>query len=92
MKYVVIYERGVENWGAFAPDLPGYGATAESLEALRALVREEIPFHMRGYGRLMRPSRNLERSSTRKKLLDFDDQTARGDAMRDLTARVRARE
>jgi hypothetical protein len=27
MKDVVVYERGPENWGAFAPDLPGYGAT-----------------------------------------------------------------
>ncbi len=37
MKYVVIYERDPENWGAFAPDLPGYVATAEGLEELREL-------------------------------------------------------
>ncbi len=48
MKYLVIYERGAHNWGAFAPDLPGYAATAESLEALRGLVREGIPFHVEG--------------------------------------------
>ncbi len=48
MKYVVIYERGAENWGAFAPDLPGYAATAESLEALRELVKEGLPFHLEG--------------------------------------------
>ncbi len=51
MKYVVIYERGPENWGAFAPDLPGYGATAETLDELRALVREGIPFHVEGLRR-----------------------------------------
>jgi predicted RNase H-like HicB family nuclease len=48
MKYVVIYERGLKNWGAFAPDLPGYAATAPTLEELRRLVREGIPFHVEG--------------------------------------------
>jgi predicted RNase H-like HicB family nuclease len=48
MKYLVIYEAGAENWGAFAPDLPGYAATAASLDALRELVREGIPFHVEG--------------------------------------------
>ena len=55
LKYVVIYERGVKNWGAFAPDLPGYAATAETLEDLRALVREGIPFHVEG----LRPAGEL---------------------------------
>jgi len=48
MTYLVIYEPGAENWGAFAPDLPGYAATAPSLNALRDLVREGIPFHIEG--------------------------------------------
>jgi predicted RNase H-like HicB family nuclease len=55
MKYVVIYERGPENWGAFAPDLPGYGATAENLDELRELVREGIPFHVEGLRRAGEP-------------------------------------
>ena len=40
MKYIVIYERSADNWGAFAPDLPGYAATAETLDGLREIVRE----------------------------------------------------
>lgn len=55
MKYVVVYERGPENWGAFAPDLPGYAATAETLEELRGLVREGIPFHVEGLRRAGEP-------------------------------------
>ncbi len=55
MKYVVIYERGSKNWGAFAPDLPGYAATAETLEELRDLVREGIPFHIDGLRRVGEP-------------------------------------
>ena len=48
MKYLVVYEKGPKNWGAYAPDLPGYAAVADSLEELRALVREGIPFHVEG--------------------------------------------
>jgi predicted RNase H-like HicB family nuclease len=55
MKYVVVYERGPENWGAFAPDLPEYGATAQSLDELRELVREGIPFHIEGLRRAGEP-------------------------------------
>lgn len=46
MKYLVIFEKGAENWGAYAPDLPGYAATASVLDELRKLVREGIPFHV----------------------------------------------
>ncbi len=48
MTFLVLYEKGRNNWGAYAPDLPGYGATAETLEELRELVREGIPFHVEG--------------------------------------------
>jgi predicted RNase H-like HicB family nuclease len=30
------------------PDLPGYSATAATVEELRALVREGVPFHIEG--------------------------------------------
>ena len=55
MKYVVIYEHGSENWSAFAPDLAGYAATAETLDELRELVREGIPFHIDGLRRAGEP-------------------------------------
>jgi predicted RNase H-like HicB family nuclease len=48
MTFLVVYEKGRSNWGAYAPDLPGYGAVADTLEELRELVREGIPFHIEG--------------------------------------------
>ena len=48
MTFLVVYEKGRDNWGAYAPDLPGYAAVAETLEKLRELVREGIPFHIEG--------------------------------------------
>ena len=48
MRYAVIYEWLDGNWGAYVPDLPGYAATAGTLEELRELVREGVPFHVEG--------------------------------------------
>jgi predicted RNase H-like HicB family nuclease len=48
MKYVVIYERAPNNWSAYVPDLPGYAAGADTLDELRELVREGVPFHLEG--------------------------------------------
>lgn len=48
MKYAVIYKRLPQNWCAHVPDLPGYAAAADSLDELRALVREGVPFHIEG--------------------------------------------
>jgi predicted RNase H-like HicB family nuclease len=46
-------DRGPRNFGAYAPDLPGCVATADTLEECEALMREAIAFHlesMREYG------------------------------------------
>jgi predicted RNase H-like HicB family nuclease len=51
----VIYERDAESWGAYAPDLPGYPATAQTLDELRDLAREGIPFHIDGLRRAGEP-------------------------------------
>ena len=48
MKYLVVYERSETGYCAYAPDLPGYAAAAKSLDELRTLVREGIPFHLEG--------------------------------------------
>jgi predicted RNase H-like HicB family nuclease len=48
MTYPVFIERTDTGYSAYVPDLPGYIAAAETLEELRALVREGIPFHIEG--------------------------------------------
>jgi len=46
MKYVVVYERSKTGWGAYAPDLPGLGIVAATLEEASRLVREAIELHI----------------------------------------------
>ena len=48
LKYAVVYEQTPNNYGAYAPELPGCIATAKSLEEIRAMIREAITFHIEG--------------------------------------------
>ena len=48
MNYLVVYEKSETGWGAYAPDLPGLGIAAETLEEAKELIREAIDFHLEG--------------------------------------------
>lgn len=48
MKYLVIYEKSPTGWGAYAPDLPGLGIAASTLDEAKELIREAIDFHLDG--------------------------------------------
>jgi predicted RNase H-like HicB family nuclease len=48
MKYLVIYEKSSNGWGAYAPDLPGLGVAGSTLNETKDLIREAIEFHIEG--------------------------------------------
>ena len=48
MKYLVVYEKSANGWGAYAPDLPGLGVVGPTLEETKQLIREAIEFHLEG--------------------------------------------
>jgi predicted RNase H-like HicB family nuclease len=48
MKYLVIYEKSATGWGAYAPDLPGLGIAAKTLDEAKELIRQAIDFHLDG--------------------------------------------
>jgi len=48
MRYLVIYEKSETGWGAYAPDLPGLGIAAKTLDEAKDLMREAIEFHLEG--------------------------------------------
>ncbi len=47
-EYLVVIEQGEKSWGAYVPDLPGCVAVGETYEETEKLIREAIPFHIRG--------------------------------------------
>ena len=48
MKYAIVIERTPNNYAAYAPDLPGCMATADTREEVIQLMREGIPLHIKG--------------------------------------------
>lgn len=47
-RYAVVIERAGSNWSAYVPDLPGCVATATTVEAIEAEIRDAIRFHIDG--------------------------------------------
>lgn len=48
MRYAVVIERAASNYSAYAPDLPGCVATADTFEEAEAEIRVAIEFHLDG--------------------------------------------
>ena len=46
MKYTVLIEEGLTNFGAYIPDLPGCVAVADTREEVIALIKEGIVYHL----------------------------------------------
>jgi predicted RNase H-like HicB family nuclease len=41
-EYLVVYEKGANNWSAFSPDLPGCGSLGDTVEETRSNMREAM--------------------------------------------------
>ena len=46
-KYLVIFEKSSNGYGAYAPDLPGCIATGRTLEKTRARMQEAVELHLK---------------------------------------------
>ncbi|MFC1776145.1 type II toxin-antitoxin system HicB family antitoxin [Pseudomonadota bacterium] len=46
MKYAVVIEKGLESFGAYAPDLPGCAVAGNSREEVVILIQEAIELHL----------------------------------------------
>jgi len=48
MRYAVVIERSERKYSAHAPDLPGCVSVGDTLEDVKAEIREAIAFHLQG--------------------------------------------
>ncbi|HTX76012.1 MAG TPA: type II toxin-antitoxin system HicB family antitoxin [Terracidiphilus sp.] len=46
-EYMVVFEKGSENWSAFSPDVPGCGSLGDSLDEVRENMRLALELYMR---------------------------------------------
>ena len=45
-EYLVVYEKGSNNWSAFSPDIPGCGSLGDTLEETRTGMREAMELYL----------------------------------------------
>ncbi len=48
MKYTILIEKAPNSYGAYAPDLPGCGAAADTRDEVIELIREAVELHLEG--------------------------------------------
>ena len=48
MRYAVVIEKGERNYSAYVPDLPGCVSVGDTLDEVKAEIREAIAFHLEG--------------------------------------------
>lgn len=48
MRYAIVIEKTENNYGAWAPDLPGCVAVGDTVEEVEQLMREAIELHIAG--------------------------------------------
>ena len=47
-EYAAVFEKTSNGWSAYAPDLPGLGIAAKTLDEAKDLIREAIESHLEG--------------------------------------------
>ena len=47
-RYAIVIEKGVTNYAAYVPDLPGCVATGATVEETERLLREAVALHLEG--------------------------------------------
>ena len=47
-RYLVIFEKAVDNYSAYSPDIPGCIATGSTRDEVEKSIREAICFHIEG--------------------------------------------
>ena len=45
-RFMVVYEHGKQNYGGFAPDVPGCISTGKTLSKIRSMMREALESHL----------------------------------------------
>jgi predicted RNase H-like HicB family nuclease len=48
MRYAVVIEKGERNYSAYVQDLPGCVSVGDTLDEVRAGIRDAIEFHLEG--------------------------------------------
>jgi predicted RNase H-like HicB family nuclease len=73
MRYAVVIEKGDRNYSAYVPDLPGCVSVGDTLDEVKAEIREAIEFHLEG---MREDGLPIPKPSTRAEYVDVREQAA----------------
>ena len=74
MKYTVIIEKGPTSYGAYAPDLPGCIAAAESKEEVCKLIAEAVGLYVEEMRRDGLPLPDPQHSGVAESRLEYGEE------------------
>lgn len=69
MQYMVVIEKGKNNFSAYVPDLPGCISTGKTKRSVLKLIREGIQFHLEG---MIEDSAVIPKPSTMSEYVDIE--------------------
>jgi predicted RNase H-like HicB family nuclease len=73
MRYAVVIEKGQRNYSAYVPDLPGCVSVGDTLDEVKAEIREAIAFHLEG---MREDGTPIPPPSTRAEYVEVEDSAA----------------
>jgi predicted RNase H-like HicB family nuclease len=73
MRYAVVIEKGDRNYSAYVPDLPGCVSVGDTLDEVKAEIREAIEFHLEG---MREDGLPIPKPSTRAEYVNVREQAA----------------
>jgi predicted RNase H-like HicB family nuclease len=73
MRYAVVIEKGERNYSAYVPDLPGCVSVGDTLDEVKAVIREAIEFHLEG---MREDGLAVPAPSSRAEYVEVGEQTA----------------
>ena len=88
MRYAVVIEKGERNFSAYVPDLPGCVSVGDTLEEVKAEIREAIEFHLEG---MREDGLPIPQPSGSAEYVEVGEQAACGDAFAGFNDRRRSR-
>ena len=74
-EYLVVYEKGGNNWSAFSPDIPGCGSLGDTLDDTRANMREAMELYLSETAKVGEPVPDAIATSVDFSEFDPDHQT-----------------
>jgi predicted RNase H-like HicB family nuclease len=73
MRYAVVVEKGERNYSAYVPDLAGCVSVGDTLDEVKAEIREAIEFHLEG---MRKDGLPIPKPSNRAEYVEVGEQAA----------------